>query len=157
MTAQIRNCSCLRGGIALEFAIALPILMLLIQGIIGLGSALHEYAVLSEAVRVAARAAASERDASDICAFAEQTFAATLAQHRIDPAQYDLQHRTLRKLVLAPDNYEWFYLFAARRKPGASLLLSELPLLRFQSQSVFVFEERSMSSQSCLTAISEGG
>jgi Flp pilus assembly protein TadG len=70
------------GQTAVEFAVVLPILVLLLLGIVQFGLAFHNYLGITDATRVGARAAAVHR-ATGACSAAR-----TAIQNTVSPAQW---------------------------------------------------------------------
>jgi Flp pilus assembly protein TadG len=71
-----------RGQTFVEFAIVLPILVLLVFGIIQFGLAFHNYLAITDAARVGARAAAVKRTTTPC------TFARTAIQNTVSSDQW---------------------------------------------------------------------
>lgn len=143
-----------RGGIVAEFALTLPILILLVQGVISFGLGFREYAVVVDAVRASARGAAANRTTTSPCTISDQIFSRSLQQYGVTPSDYTLSHGKYRFDITATGTKEWFYLLNVRR--------NTTPLMGFlfdwvfssQVESVFMFEAESQGNDACLTEVS---
>ena len=143
-----------RGGIIAEFALTLPILILLVQGVISFGLGFREYAVVVDAVRASARGAAANRTTTSPCTISDQIFSRSLQQYGVTPSDYALSHRKYRFDITATGTKEWFYLLNVRR--NSTPVMGFLFDWAFSSQveSVFMFEAESQGDDACLTEVS---
>jgi Flp pilus assembly protein TadG len=71
MTLSRRNCSSEDGQTAVEFALVLPIIAVLLFGIVEFGVVFHDYVTVTDASRVGARKAAVSRLKGDFGTSAE--------------------------------------------------------------------------------------
>ncbi len=142
-----------RGGILIEFALCLPVLILLIQGITSFGLGFREYAVVVDSIRSAARSAAANRTTASPCTIARQTFQKTMQQYGLDSSRYTLTNKKYRKQIVSTGSSEWFYLLSANRlDPPALGFVFDWVFSRDVS-SMFMFEEESQGDNICLTEI----
>lgn len=83
-----------RGGALIEFALSLPLLIILISGSTDYGLLLKEHSVMVEAAYAGARAASQQPAGvapADIASTAELTAAMFIQQARLDPLDYSIQ------------------------------------------------------------------
>lgn len=143
-----------RGGIIAEFALTLPILILLVQGVISFGLGFREYAVVVDAVRAAARGAAGNRTTTSPCAISTQIFTRSLQQYGVNSSDYTLNHQKYRFNITATGTREWFYLLNVKRNSTPALGFVFDWVFSSQVESVFMFEAESQGENACLTEVS---
>ena len=142
-----------QGGVVTEFAIVLPILILLIQGVASFGLGYREYGTVADAVRVAARSAAAQRGSGSPCSTAEDTFRKSVNDYGIDPAAYTLKFEKYRKTIDATSSDEWFFVFTAERSSGTLMgLIAEWTFSR-RVRAVYMFEEESQNLNACMNEL----
>lgn len=79
------------GGVLVEFALILPVLVILFSGILEYGAALREAKLINEVARVSVRTVASVRGSDDVLRNSVQAlFNTMITQAGKDPARYSL-------------------------------------------------------------------
>jgi hypothetical protein len=141
------------GGILLETAIAVPLLLLAVGGVGDFGRVLNEYASLVEAVRVSARTAAGYTGNNSLCAVAAGAFVDSIEEARQHAENYTLSidEVELVRAANAPRGVaiRGIRVRGQRGAAGRSAFLKNLTFLS-SAVSVFVIESNATADSSCL-------